>query len=376
MSLTTAKAGRIHWLDNLRTIIIFLVVLYHIGGVYEGAGLWASFWIIDDPDTMTWVGIMGIVFDLLVMPVMFFISGYLTPKSYEKKTDWEFIKSKLLRLMLPWLLAVFTLIPLYKVIFRYSRGLPQQNWTTYFHFNNPNSQNWLWFLPVLFLFNLIYLLLAKLKVDFSKISLTWAVIAASLIAIVGSFLVGNIWGFRSWTLTPLIDFENERIIAYLLTFFLGVICFRRNTFANLPKKKILYIIASSTTWLPVTAHIFLRLMPFFDPYFQVTDMYRVLWWVSFHLSTLTLAYTFIESFRFYLNRTGPIWKALNQYSYTVYIIHVIMIGVFGVLLMRTGWPVLVKYLLLIVLTYLSSNLIGAVIQWIGKRMKPARTPSK
>ena len=48
----TTKGNRIHWMDNLRTIIIFLVVLYHVGGVYEAAGLWACFWIVDDPATI------------------------------------------------------------------------------------------------------------------------------------------------------------------------------------------------------------------------------------------------------------------------------------------------------------------------------------
>ena len=68
-------SNRLCWVDNLRTIIIFLVVLYHIGGVYESAGLWASFWIVDDPSTIVWVGIVGIMFDIFVMPAMFFISG-------------------------------------------------------------------------------------------------------------------------------------------------------------------------------------------------------------------------------------------------------------------------------------------------------------
>jgi peptidoglycan/LPS O-acetylase OafA/YrhL len=27
--------NRIHWMDNLRTVMIFLVVLYHAGGVYS-----------------------------------------------------------------------------------------------------------------------------------------------------------------------------------------------------------------------------------------------------------------------------------------------------------------------------------------------------
>ena len=54
---TIQKGNRIYWMDNLKSIIIFLVVLYHVGGVYESAGLWGWFWIVDDPDTITWAGI-------------------------------------------------------------------------------------------------------------------------------------------------------------------------------------------------------------------------------------------------------------------------------------------------------------------------------
>jgi hypothetical protein len=50
-------SSRVHWMDNLRTVIVFCVVLYHIGGVYEATGLWGWFWIIDDPTTMVWVRI-------------------------------------------------------------------------------------------------------------------------------------------------------------------------------------------------------------------------------------------------------------------------------------------------------------------------------
>ena len=176
---SSTSRTRIHWLDNLRTVAIALVVLYHVGGVYEGAGMWSSFWIVDDPDTISWVGIVGIIFDVMVMPIVFFVSGFLTPHSLEERTGWDFVKGKFQRLIIPWVIAVLTLIPLYKVIFLYSRGLPQEAWTTYFHFNNPNSMNWLWFLPLLFYFNLIYLLLTKLGVSFEKLSLKWAVVGVS-----------------------------------------------------------------------------------------------------------------------------------------------------------------------------------------------------
>jgi hypothetical protein len=351
------KTKRIHWMDNLRVVIIALVVLYHAGGVYESAGLWGWFWIIDDPNTFMASGFIGIMFDTFVMPTIFFIAGYLVPASLKNKTPWQFIGSKAKRLLLPWVLAVVTLIPLYKVIFLYSRGLPQENWTTYFHITNPNSQNWLWFLPLLFTFNLLYLLIDKAGIKFSKISLPWAVVGTVLISIVSSYFIGSWLGFRSWTLTPLIDFENERLLAHFLIFLLGVLAYNKDLFAKLPEKKTLYTIGNSVAWLPITGHIFVRLWPFFVPGFEVTPIYRMLWFLSFHLSTLVMVYVMVESFWRYLDKYGKVWQELNKNSYGVYIIHVVMIGVFGALLLMFNIPGWLKYISLIILAYGSSNLL-------------------
>jgi len=371
----TAMGNRIYWLDNLRTITILLVVLYHVGGVYEAGGLWGWFWIVDDPDTISWVGIVGIIFDIMVMPIMFFISGFLTPASLKNKTGWEFVKGKIKRLMIPWVIAVFTLIPLYKVIFLYSRGLPQEHWSTYFHITNPNSQNWLWFLPVLFAFDMLYLMLSKTNIKIPNISLKVAVIGASIIGFIYSFSIGGLIGFRSWTLTPLIDFENERLLVYFMAFLLGVLCYQQNIFAEKPKSKTLYTIANSVAWLPVTGHIFARLWPFFYPNpaeFPITPLYRLVWWLTFHLSLLALMYVMIESFWRYLDRTGRLWNELNRNSYGVYIIHVIVIGVFGTLLLNLNIPAVVKYLILIVSTYVGSNLIVSGYRALMQALKPNR----
>ena len=370
------RTTRIHWMDNLRTIIIFLVVLYHVGGIYEAADMWGWFWIVDDPATISWVGIVGIVFDIFMMPTLFFISGYLTPPSLGNKSDWAFLREKVKRLMIPWAIAVFTLIPIYKVIFLYSRGLPQEHWSTYFHITNPNSQNWLWFLPLLFLFNVLYLLLSKANLRLPNLSLGVAAVGASVIGFISSFGIGSLLGFRSWTLTPLIDFENERVLVYLMAYLLGALAFRRNVFATKPKRRTLYIVASSIAWLPVTGHIFARLLPFFNPEgFAVTPVYRLIWWLSFHLSLPVMVYVMVESFRFYVDRTGRIWRELNRNSYGVYIIHVIVIGVFGTLLLNLDLPALAKYPVLIVLTYVGSNLVVSAYRTLMRALKASRARS-
>ena len=156
----------------------------------------------------------------MVMPTIFFISGFFAPLSMKSKQGWEFLKSRFKRLIIPWIIAVLTLIPLYKIIFLYSRNLPQESWTTYFHWSNGIwSQNWLWFLPVLFLFDALYLLFSRANINMSNISLKKAVFAIFLIGFIYSFCM-SIFKFQGWTNTIFIDFQNERLLIYLMIFLL------------------------------------------------------------------------------------------------------------------------------------------------------------
>jgi surface polysaccharide O-acyltransferase-like enzyme len=83
----------------------------------------------------------------------------------------------------------------------------------------------------------------------------------------------------------------------------------------------------------------------------------------------------VETFWRYFGKTGRIWSELNRNSYGVYIIHVIVIGVFGTLLLNLNLPALVKYPMLIVLTYLVSNLIVSVYRSLVQTMKSSRNKS-
>ena len=73
--------------------------------------VWGWFWIVDDPTTITWVGFVGIMFDVTIMPVIFWISGYLAPLSLAREGAGAYLASKAKRLLLPWALAVLTLFP-------------------------------------------------------------------------------------------------------------------------------------------------------------------------------------------------------------------------------------------------------------------------
>ena len=256
------------------------------------------------------------------MPTIFFISGFFAPLSKKNKEGWAFLKSKFKRLMIPWAIAVLTLIPLYKVIFLYSRNLPQESWTTYFHWSNGIwSQNWLWFLPVLFLFNVLYLLLSKAKIRIPNISLKGAILGTFLIGFVYSFGM-DMFGLRGWTKIGVLDFQNERLLIYFMAFLLGALCFRLRVFHGKPKGRMFYLIVNSIAWIPVTVYIFFLLYPWFKPgNFIVSEtIHKLILWFCFHLSLLCLVYVMIETFRRYLDRPGKFRDELNRNSYYVYII--------------------------------------------------------
>ena len=366
------KKNRIYFLDNLRTFIIFLVILYHAGGVYESSGLWASFWIVDDPTTNDLVGLLNIVIDIFIMPMMFLISGYFTPISLQNKSDGAFLKGKFKRLIIPWTAVIFIFIPLYKVIFLYSRNLLQEQWTTYFHFSQGNlsGQSWLWFLPLLFLFNLIYLLLAKVNLLPVKMSVKVGVTAVFLISFITSFSI-ELLNLDGWTLTPFLDFQNERVIMYFLVFLLGSLFFQQQSFATKPTDKKWYTAVNVLVWIPLTIYMLFLIFPFVAQkefmISPVADMFIT--WLTFYFSLLGLLYLFIETFWRYVDKTGTVWRELNQNSYYVYLIHVIVMGVIATLLLNLNVPSLLKYLTLTLATFVVSNLIVSLYHRATKRSK-------
>ena len=365
---------RLYFLDNLRTFLIFLVVLYHAGLVYEASGFAASFWVVDDPSTSALPGLLNLVLDIFIMPTIFFISGFFTPSSLDRKGISQFLQSKFRRLMVPWVIAVFTLIPLYKVIFLYSRGLPQESWTTYFHFSNGIfSMNWLWFLPALFLFDCLYVLLWKLNLPSAKLSLGWAVATVFVLGFAYTVAV-SVMNWIGWTKTPLIDFQNERLLPYFLVFLLGSLCFRRNIFDTDKRNMKLYIAVNATAWIPINIYIITLLNYIFRPgEFLVSEgADLLLLWFGFHLSLLALLYCAVTTFKYFFNRQGRVGRELGRLSYNVYIIHIAVMGPIALVLLTIDIPGLLKYPILTITTYVASSLI--VYAYVNKVKKRSATP--
>lgn len=363
---------RIHFLDNLRTFLIFLVVMLHAGLVYES--VLQNSWIVIDPVKNDSIGLIRMYLDQFVMFIIFFISGYFVRFSIQNKSSFEFIKSKFNRIFLPWIIAVFTLIPLYKIIFLYSRSLPQEEWFSYFHLfersgsdlsffaNNP-TQNWLWFLPVLFLFQIIYVLLSRTKLLSFNISLKTGVILVFVTGVISTMIV-SFSGMKGWENTALLHFQTERILIYFSSFLLGSLCNKLNVFDSTLKTRKYYIISNIVLSISMTLFTIVALNLFYNIVDPMRNFYFISEWVDklfYYISSLLLMlsflHIFIHSFRWSLNKTNSFVKEINQNSYSVYIIHVIVMGVIALFLSKLSLPSYLKYLILTLLTFTISNSI-------------------
>lgn len=339
--------------------MIFLVVVLHSGLIYENNGFSSLIWIVFDPATNTLATELRMILDIFIMATIFFISGYLTPLSMKNKDAWTFVKTKFSRLIIPWIVAVLTLVPLYKFIFLYSRNLPQQDWTTYFHWTNQVwSQNWLWFLPVLFLFDILFLLFSKLNIKWPEPSLKQAIGVVFLIGLAYSICM-DIFNLQGWTKTILLDFQNERLLIYFLMFLLGALSFRLKIFASKPKSLKLYMLVLGTVWLPYILYRYFYINFLMKPGANIFNEFTdtLLLWLSFHLSLLGLLYVLITTFRRYFDKQNKLSQVLNRNSYRVYIIHTVVMGALAMVLLNIGMPSILKFAVLTIITFVVCNLI-------------------
>jgi len=373
---------RIYFLDNLRTFLILLVVVLHSGIVYEP--ILEKVWIVSDPVKNSSLGLMRMYLDLIIMFTLFFISGYFIPASLKSKSNRAFVVSKFRRIILPWIVAVITLIPAYKYIFLHSRGMPQEDWFTYFHIfertegdlgfyaDNP-MMGWLWFLPVLFMFQVVYMILARTNVLSIKISLRTGVILTFIFGLIYSALI-SYSGQSGWFHSPLLHFQKERLLVYFMVFLLGSLSYKLEVFNSDKKNKKLYIISNVVLTLSLGVFTAVALNLFFNMiepgrnfYFISEIIDRISYYIFLLLSMFSFLYILIYSFRFNLNKSNRILNELSKNSYAVYIIHMVIIGVIALVLLDVSMPAIVKFVIVTIFTFVVSNFLVSVYRKFFQR---------
>lgn len=256
-------ANRIGFFDNIRYLMVLLVVVLHSACGYSNNTQW---WAVNDANSIFFDYLLGVL-GVFLMPTLFFIAGYFALPSLQQKGKWLFIKSKLKRLGIPCLLGVVLMVPIINLIHLYSRDYPVSLLSLWSRFvkniegalslhtgfitsSLQFQHKHFWFISLLLVFFIIFTFLhdakkrwlpnkptsAKSKTPTMRSILLVLSLVSVLTALITFFIYGIFHGSPNrdpWIIIGgLIQFQASKIILYISCFSLGVYAFSKNWLKN------------------------------------------------------------------------------------------------------------------------------------------------
>ncbi|ERJ13188.1 acyltransferase family protein [Haloplasma contractile] len=109
-----SSENRMAYVDHIRLLVITLVVFAHANMTYSGVGSW--YYMENSVEVMNtfellFFGVLNAVIASFSMGLLFLLAGYFVPVAYDRKGFFKFIKSRVLRLLIPTLIYVFLIQP-------------------------------------------------------------------------------------------------------------------------------------------------------------------------------------------------------------------------------------------------------------------------
>lgn len=202
--------GRYNYLDNLKWVLVVLVIIHHSAGAAGLAPIFYNLPYVIKP--MQWQydilwNILGIN-QSFFMSLFFFISAYFVTSSLTRKNSVHFMLDKLKRLGIPTLMTIFIILPLVAIITSYfmpynitNAGINNTNYASILNyligslFKTGNiTLGVTWFLWTLIVFNGFFVLSQKLfssstlKPEDKKIPEIWKMTVFAVIMIPVNYL--------------------------------------------------------------------------------------------------------------------------------------------------------------------------------------------
>jgi glucan biosynthesis protein C len=375
--------------DSVRNLAMLSVVLYHAVAAYSTV---TPHWSVHDGSSAI-ADMVREFFDVFMMPAFFFLAGYFTLPSLYRQGVWKFLTGKFKRIGVPWLLAIFIIIPIsiYFTRAKYNPNLARQSfwqyWMTYLSdfgtlrigilgMDRTNQMHF-WFLSLLLAFFLVFVLfhVIKEKLDGSSGAfgirepashgtILWALSVTVALTSLVSFVVILLTPYLSWlTVALLLQFQPINLALYIASFYLGVSAYSRQWFAGneFPQRLSLWISAG----MLLTLGFFLVGR---DVFIHHQDSHRLplglLLVFSSIRSSLCLALlaVFVAYARKFWNRPSPLNQKLSANSYNIYLVHIFFVVFLqDVLMIWPGGPAMAKaaivFLLVLPISYGISRLI-------------------
>ncbi len=327
---------RLFFLDNLKTFVVNLMIVFHVGLCYIAGPL--PWWYVLDPDLRVEMTYWILVTDMTIMPMMFYISGYFGIRSIAKKAGADFWKARWLRIGIPWLAGIVIFAPLVSFIMPYSRGLTD-DFNTYlwnYYFFNPATGGMgeffnhvpYWYLGVLMVLYAGLYLFCRLRKSYARqlpaadSPQWWFFLLIGLFIFVNSVVINMITG-NEYLWVPigyLFVIQPSRILLYVLFFWLGAYSWKHRWFEQNG-----YVPSAEKWTAPFIFSAILLPWSFCHSMSYVNnDPLQFLLLISLaHALLLTTAvFGWLGIFHKLFNHTNKIWGELAANSYTMYYCHI------------------------------------------------------
>lgn len=331
-----STTARLWFLDNLKVALTVLVILHHVGQAYGPTG---GFWYFENPDRWGFLGSFFYVNASFFMGLFFFLSAYFLPGSYDRKGAGWFLRDRLVRLGIPLVVFALLVIPvLMYVSYINFRGaaLPFAEYLPNIYFGAvPKPEGWsgptwpelnfahTWFIEHLLVYALLYALVrlfgrpAQAPARSESAPSDGLILGFTLALTLVTVLVRIPFPIDRWIgLLGFIQMEPAHLPQYLSFFVLGTVAYRRGWLTSLPTRQgMRWLWAGLAGVATVFCLSWLKgLVPgaVISPVRVTAESFIA---VGLSLGLITL-------FRERLNEQRPIWRTMSENAYAAYLFHV------------------------------------------------------
>lgn len=353
---------RINSLDYLRGTIILMVVMFHVSITFMAKA--PQWWYVKSDSTNILFTMYVVLADVFMMPVLFFISGFVLSLQKKKIDTVSIVTGRLKRLGIPWIICTLLFAPYLTTAMMKSLGkeatylnvISKYFWTDYY------SQGPYWFLGILLSFSLIIITFKKISFVntlFNKISpiVIWGLLL--ILPAVGYFSGSCIYGVDSW-INPLFiwSFQPSRILTYFSYFTAGYVLSERDwkIFKN-PGRWGFSTVIISILFLILKGKA------------ENSSGISVLLPLSIAYSGLVFSMSFFlpAFFNKYCGMESHVLNFFSKHSFVIYLVHLPILIVVSRWIIYTPIPVFLRFITLLILVLILSLACSFVLNTTKRR---------
>jgi len=378
--------GRFYGLDRLKIALTMLVIAHHAGQPYGGSG---GFWYFESREPSIHLGTFFSVNAGFFMSLFFFISGYFTPASLDRKGPGLFLSDRAKRIGLPILFGFLIMVPLLTYAFYiHFRAYPDIGFWQYYlgvYFGlDGEPAGWtgpswpdmqfahLWFLEHLLVYAGLYACYRyvrrgrRTEKERKRTAIRNGPILLFALAVsLATFAVRIRHPIDHWTgFLGIIQTEFAHVPQYAALFIAGLLAYRRDWISTLSTKVGL-------AWLIVGLSIaFLRYSGILTVYAQGgANLESLLYSAVETLLCVGMCIGLTWLFRTAFNKAGALTDRLSSASFTVYVLHVPILVALQFALAGITMPIFAKFAVVAAAGTILSFAVGLLMRQIAKRVR-------